>query len=482
MRISGGIAAALCVTAMLSARGAMANGRFPASTQVVFSPSDPDRIVVRATYGLLLSGDNGATWRWLCETALGVPSVSVEDPSVALTGGDALVVGLAEGLEVSQDSSGGAANDLGCNIACVDGPLAGLSIVDLTVRPGATHTVLALSSSYVFGDGGGATASLDNRVWQSSDDGAHWSQLGTALDPTVTVTTLDVAASDPARLYISGTRGFGALRTASLFVSTDAGQTWTERSLPFDPTTEVAVFIGAVDPLDADRVYIRSSGVSRLRVTRDAGRTFQIPLTLTGQMLGFAVTVDGAEVYAGSIEDGLFVAAAPDNADGGFAFRKISSLHVQCLATRAGEVWACSDDASGFSVGVSSGDGGPFAPRLRQGGLAGPIACAQAAQGPFACDADSGASQCAGAAFEALCATLGGCGVDADLGQASGTPRLALDASASPLTPDASASAVMRTSFSSCGCSAAPGDGSSEIGAVGALMAVAARRKRRTRD
>src|SRR5580692_4963693 len=136
---------------MLSARGAVANGRFPASTQVVFSPSDPDRIVVRATYGLLLSDDNGATWRWLCEMALGVPSVSVEDPSVALTGGDALVVGLVEGLEVSQGSSAGA--DLGCNVACVEGPLAGLSIVDLAVRPGATHTVLALSSSYVFGDG-----------------------------------------------------------------------------------------------------------------------------------------------------------------------------------------------------------------------------------------------------------------------------------------------------------------------------------------
>jgi hypothetical protein len=83
-----------------------------------------------------------------------------------------------------------------------------------------------------------------------------------------------------------------------------------------------------------------------------------------------------------------------------FAFRKISSLHVECLATRAGEVWVCSDDASGFSMGVSSGDGGPFAPKLRQGGLARPIACSQAPQGPFACDADSGASQCGGAAFE----------------------------------------------------------------------------------
>jgi len=48
VRISGGIAAAVFACGGLSTKGAAANGRYPASTQVVFS-ADPDLIVVRAT-------------------------------------------------------------------------------------------------------------------------------------------------------------------------------------------------------------------------------------------------------------------------------------------------------------------------------------------------------------------------------------------------------------------------------------------------
>jgi hypothetical protein len=472
VRISGGMAAALCAAATLSAREAAANGRYPASTQIAFStdPADPDLIVVRATYGLLISRDDGSTWRWLCESALGVPSVSVEDPAVGLTANDGLVVGLVEGLEVSRAASGGAP-DLGCNFACTGGRLAGLSIVDLAVRPNAPDSVVALSSSYVFGDAG-AIASLDNRVWQTVDDGADWAQLGTAIDPTVTVTTIDVAPSDPARLYISGTRGFGMSRTASLFVSTDGGESWTERPLPFDPATDVSVFIGAVDPKVADRVYLRTSGVSRLLVTSDGGRSFQVPLTLTGQMLGFAIAPDGSKVYAGSIEDGLLAGAA--TSDAGLAFHRVSSIHVGCLATRGGELWACSDEPSGFSVGVSTSDGAQFASRLQLDGLTSPIACASSAQGPFACGgATANASQCAGAMFEAVCATLGGCGADAGSTEGGEAPRL---------SADGSAARVSFTPSPECGCRMAPHNGSSEIGALCVLAGAAARRKRRRND
>ena len=460
MRISGGIAAALCACGVLSEEGAAANGRYPAATQVVFS-ADDDLIVVRTTYGLLISRDRGATWRWVCESALGVPSVSVEDPSVALTKG-ALVVGLVEGLEVSQDSAGGA-HALGCSFACVAGPLAGLSVADLAVAP--PRTVLALSSTYVWGDAG--NASLDTRVWETADDGAHWTQRGGVFDPAVSVTTLDVAPSDPERLYVSGTRGFGAVRTASLFVSIDGGASWTERPLPFDPSTEVDVFIGAVDPQNADRVYVRSSGASRLFVTSDAGRSFQVPLAMTGQMLGFAVAADGGKVYAGSLEDGLLVATGSD-AGGGLSFHKASSIHVRCLATRGSELWACSDEASGFSVGVSVDDGVQFAPRLRSGDLPSPVACSTDPQGPFACGASDSGSQCGGE-FESVCETLAGCVQGATASDGSGAPSL---------TANASAQAI-RAPVSSCGCSLAASGGSGEVCAVCALAAIAVRRRRR---
>jgi hypothetical protein len=472
VRIAGGIAAALCGSALLSAKNAVANGRYPAATQVVlFSPdaSDPDLVVVRTTYGLLVSRDHGTSWRWVCESALGVPSVSIEDPSVVLTANDALVVGLAEGLEVSADSPD-AGSALGCSFACVAGPLAGQSVADLATAP--PHTVLALTSTYVFDDAG--MASRDTRIWESDDDVARWTVRGGAFDPTVSVTTLDVAPGDPERLYLSGTRGFGAVRTASLFVSTDGGETWTERPMPFDPTTEVSVFIGAVDPSNADRIYVRSSGASRLYVTVDAGRSFQVPLALTGQMLGFAIAADGSMVYAGSIEDGLVVAARDggDDAERGLAFHKASSIPVRCLATHGSELWACSDPSSGFSVGVSIDEGGHFAARVPLSNLPRPVTCASNPQGPFACGASANASQCSGETFQAECATLGGCGEDAATSDRSGAPDLTADASEQ----------AARAPSTSCGCSLVRGEGPTDVGAACAAAAIVMCWRRRRSD
>ncbi len=482
--------AILGVAVLLTSRYAAANGRYPASNQIVFSAnassSVPDVLVVRATYGLLVSRDGAATWQWLCEGALGVPAVSIEDPSIALTASQALVVGLVEGLDVSAD--------LGCRFDCAAAPPAGTSIVDLVVRPDAPDTVLALSSSYVFGEGGttGGAATLDTRIFESTDDGAHWTQLGVPLDPSVVVTTIDVAKSDPQRIYVSGTRGFGETRSASLFVSSDAGMSWTERPMPFDPTREVAVFIGAVDPSSPDRVYVRSSGQSRLFVTSDGGKSFAIPLTLQGQMLGLALAPDGSKVYAGSEEDGLFVGKATAGAaggDAGFTFEKTSSVHVQCLATHGSELWACSDEASGFLVGASMDDGAHFSPRLQSSRITGSVACAADVGGPFACGADANASLCAGAAFEAVCSTLGGCGLEGGAGDAGANEVEADDAgprgsgaagAAGAAGADAGTVSGPATA-SSCGFSTSAGGGAAGIAASCALVAVALRRRRRVK-
>jgi hypothetical protein len=459
VRISGGIAAALCAAFALTAATAGANGRYPASTAVRFSvdPAGLDLIVVRTTYGLLVSHDDGASWRWLCEGALGVPAMSIEDPSLELTAGGALVIGVQEGLDVSRD--------FGCNFGCVNGPPAGLPIVDLAWRPSDPHAVLALSSIFVFDDAG---ASHDARVWESTDDGATF-VARSALDPTIAPSTIDGAPSDPARIYVSGTRGLGSSSTAVLLVSTDRGATWTERPIPFDPQSEVQVFIGAVDPKDADRVYLRSSGSARLYVTSDAGRTFQVPLVLSGPMLGLALSPDGSKVYAGGPQDGLFAASMP-SADAGLSFTRVSNLPVQCLATRGDELWACADDSSGFTIGSSTNGGAHFVPRMRKGQLAGPIACVPEA-GPFACEANANASQCAGAAFEAVCSTLQGC--DAGPAAAGQTRDSGVSTQAVPLRS------------SNCGCSQIGGPNTAGLAlgtTLAALLARLARWRRRRSD
>ena len=298
--------------ALTLAAPAAANGRFPQANQLVFSPQDPTLVVMRSTFGLLISHDNGATWQWVCEAAIGLGAAQ-EDPSYGVTQTAAIVGGLWPGLSVSPDT--------GCNWAFAGGALANQRIADLVVRADDPHVVLALTGTWVPGAGageGGASAYYRSQVFQSTDDGAHWSALGAPIDPSVTVTTLEVAKSDPQRLYVSGTRGSGADRTAQLFVSLDDGASWTERSVPFIPSIESSVYIGAVDPANSDLVYVRSDGASRLLVTSDGGQTFQVASfeadggTVTafgGFMFGFALSPDGSNIYAGGVTDGLFVGA-----------------------------------------------------------------------------------------------------------------------------------------------------------------------------
>jgi DNA-binding beta-propeller fold protein YncE len=119
-------------------------------------------------------------------------------------------------------------------------------------------------------------------------------------------------------------------------------------------------------------------------------------------MLGFALSPDGSKVYAGSVEDGLFVG---DRATLSFVHK--SSIQVQCLAARANELWACANQRSGFAAGVSTDDGAHFAAKLTPDKLVGPIACAANPQGPLACGADANASQCSGAPYQQLCFTFG---------------------------------------------------------------------------
>jgi photosystem II stability/assembly factor-like uncharacterized protein len=438
---------------LLAVSPAAANGRFPASNHFYFSPSDPKLIVLRATFGVLLSPDAGATWRWLCEDVLGLSSPSVEDPTFALTANGTLVAGTSNGLLLS--------SNMGCDWRLAGQGLADQAIVDIAIQPDSPHSIFVLAQPRNGNGGSGNASGPGARIYTSTDDGATWSVEGTAINASVTTSTLDVAATDPHRFYVAGYRVAGATLTPLLLVSTDDGLHWTERRTP-PLVNEVNVYIAAVDPTNADRVYIRTEGQSRLFMTSDAGRTFQVPFSsLTGQMLGFALSPDGSKIYAGSREDGLFVAARSSLGSPGAFQKKSSNVHVQCLATRGAELWACADEPSGFVAGVSSDDGATFAAKFHFHDVKAPVACA----------ADAAGAQCVGYLFQLACNSLGGCSSD-DAG-ANGTDAGKTPPAAPPPRPK-----------SSCGCTGA-GDGApaSLLGAtmIGALGTRWHRRAKRRR-
>ncbi len=372
----------LVLTATTTAR---ANGRFPATSQLVAAPTDPRSLVLRSTFGVLFSKDGGTTWDWICEKAVGYGGV--EDPSIAVTKNLTVLAGTYEGLAVSPD--------FGCGWSFAGGAgLAGAAAIDVAMRRDDPSSGVVLVTENLKG---GGDALYDNRVFATSDDGKTFRQIGTALDSHVITETIEVAGG---RLYASailptgedaGTSASTSF-TGALYVSDDQGATWDYRNIPLDPAIERAPFIAAVDPTNPDRVYVRSSGpgTSRLFVTDDAGKSFRAVYT-GSPMLGFALSPDGSQVLLGGV-DGLFVASAQD-----LSFQKRSSIQVQCLAFAGPTLFACSSETSGFILGASSDMGATFQAKLHLNGIRGPLACAPG----------ESATQCA-ADWPALNEQLGG--------------------------------------------------------------------------
>jgi hypothetical protein len=351
-----------------------------------------------------------------------------------------------------------------------------------------------------------ATAVQYSQVFQTTDNGKTWAAMGTPIDPTFLVTTIDVTKTEPQRIYVSGTRGLGSDRTASLLVSSDGGKTWIEKPIPqFNPNQELSIYIGAIDPTNADRVYLRSSGLktggqSRVYFTSnggaDAATTFSMSGSLpdeggfdveeagmfdiTGELLGFALSPDGSTIYIGTIESGLWVANTSD-----MVFtQKNANVRVKCLATRNHELWACSDITSGFVVGESLDDGASFTPKMKYvTSLCGPIDCAPNPGGPLGCGATDNGASCV-SAYETFCANddqghvCGSCGGDGGAPDDAGTPEggpvdAGRGADAGPTgTPSVS---------SSCGCSVVGGRGATGLAAGLALAAITLRRRQSSR-
>ncbi|MCG8555798.1 MAG: hypothetical protein MJD61_11010, partial [Proteobacteria bacterium] len=116
--------ACLLVSACLP-QVAVANGRYPASQQVIEDRRDPEHLIVRATYGLLVTRDGGRHWSLICEEAVGYGGM--EDPMLGLFGNGTLMAGTLRGLKLGADAA--------CSFAEAQGGVSGLEIVDVAVHP-----------------------------------------------------------------------------------------------------------------------------------------------------------------------------------------------------------------------------------------------------------------------------------------------------------------------------------------------------------
>src|SRR6266540_1946728 len=123
--------AAFVGAALLCPTAAFANGRYPAANLLAFDPVDRDHIVLAATFGLLESRDGAKTFRWSCESVLGV--AGQQDLMIAITSAGATVAAKYDGVVRTSD---------GCTFESSP-QLAGRNVGDLTLFRSAPNTVAA---------------------------------------------------------------------------------------------------------------------------------------------------------------------------------------------------------------------------------------------------------------------------------------------------------------------------------------------------
>jgi MYXO-CTERM domain-containing protein len=327
-----------------------ANGVFPAADQIVLDPSEPRRAVVRATYGMLTTRDGGATWDWICEAAVGYDDTNGWQPPIALAAGGQVLAALTDGLAVGTDGA--------CGWTRAPA-LEGRWVLDVAVRLGDPSRVVAME------------AGLNNVLWQSLDGGRRWVAVGSPLPKNFDSRTVDVAPSDPQRVYASGLYVDGDVLKGHIARSLDGGQSWETYVIP-GSTPSREPYIAGVDPFNADVLYVRLAGAAgRLLVSSNGGVSWRPVFETTGFVRAFAISPDGAKVAVGSDIDGVW--RAPSTT---LAFEKVSRVAPRCFAWTESGLYACATEfVDQFTIGRSVDEGTTFDPLLHQPCIRGPLAC-----------------------------------------------------------------------------------------------------------
>jgi hypothetical protein len=363
---------ALGMMLLLSTSGASANGRFPRGEHLIEYP-DGNRLLLAATYGLVVTSDGGKGWYYICETAfsyqppMGMDPGYAGDPLLALTADGSLLAGVQRWITKSTDHACGWSKSF-------EDP--GKTVDDIAVAPSNKNTVVAMIHT---------VATNATEIYESTNAGATWAPIGTPLSMIALGYTLDVDPLDPNHLMVTGVTSLSDQANTGVFLnSANHGMTWTISPIP-KTSVLAAPYIAAVHPTDGKTVFVRtdewvedpSSGATwaadALLVTRDGGQTWTEVLRPNGadgggsKLFGFAVSPDGANILAGfgdPVEGGgrnvdrssmgVYKASAPDYAFGADP-KAIFYDSATCITWTARGIYICgSPDGANKYVAFAS--------------------------------------------------------------------------------------------------------------------------------
>ena len=306
---------ALVLVAVL-AGDAAGHGRDPYAVHIEHRAGNEQDVIAGMSIGLVRSRDGGATWRWTCEEA--VHYTDPFDPDYALS---------AAGSVLVQTRIGAGIDHTGCHFEAT------------TLASTIVSAVAAASNGALYI---AAADPVDSRIYKSIDDGTTFLPIASPGESGDWWTSIEVARSDPQRIYLSGYRFLpDSTRQFLMFVSRNGGATFTAMSTSqFVVSRSGSILIAGVGA-NPDVVYARVSlvtdaGGDAIYRSVDAGASWtQIFSSQDVYGLAFLARQNG-ELVAATRTSGAW-----RSADGTTWTELANAPHISALAeTATGEVWA----------------------------------------------------------------------------------------------------------------------------------------------
>jgi MYXO-CTERM domain-containing protein len=338
------LAISLSLVALLHAGIARANGAFPDSQSIMTPDAQPHAIRLATNFGIISSDDDGKTWVWSCERPeTNNGSLYQMGPAPA----NRIYAISSEGLAVSSDDS--------CGWSLAGGTAANASMLDAFPDPTNANRVVAVAVPV--SDGG-----VTYLVIESSDGGATFGPTRYTAASGDNITGVEIARAAPQTVYVTMTSG--SAFAPKLARTTNGGTTWQVEDLSAKlPTKTTLIRIVAVDPTNADRVYLRTHSPAgdafavAVAGTGGSGFTVTTPQTFpAGILSAYARLASGTIVVAGVVGvDNV----AYRSTDAGATFQALPTPpSVRAMSARGGTLYVVADNvADGYAVGTSVDEG-----------------------------------------------------------------------------------------------------------------------------
>jgi photosystem II stability/assembly factor-like uncharacterized protein len=308
---------------------------------------------VGLTFGTLLSDDQGASFHWICEEAVG--GVTGADPIVAVPDAQTWVIGNRRGLFVSRDG--------GCSWITDPHFAPPAQVTSFAVDPADASRWVVAEDTPAVGHG---------RLWHTEDGGVHFAALGTPSAPLFALSAA-ISAAKPDQLVVAGTNNRGS-DSCHVYVSADAGRSWRGGPLAGAPPASTAPRL-ALNPGDSEQMLVSCLDVrinaSRILHSEDGGRTFKAVLAFPEPTSALVYADGGRTVYA-SGHSHLFVSR-----DAGRTFVAAPSPRGNsCVATHGGRVYTCgAEGLDGYSLAAGRTSSDALSPVFRLPAMLGPYHC-----------------------------------------------------------------------------------------------------------